>query len=400
MTKHLAGSALAALMLASMAAVAPAQAQTVKVGVILTYSGPQATLGTQIDKGIDLYVKEHTKDLPPGVKLDLIKRDDTGPKPEVAKRLAQELFTRDHVNILTGVVWTPNGAAIAPLTAIAKVPFVIMNAAASAITRMSPYVVRVSFTQWQFGAPMGKWAADRGWKKGYAAVSDFAAGYDSEASFIRGFTDAGGKMVGSVRFPLMNPDFIPFLQRAKDAKPDALYVFVPSGPQATALMKAYNDLGLARAGVHLVGPQDLVPDYELPNMGDIPVGLVTAGNYSAAATRPQNVAFVAAWHKAYGANSSPDFMAVAGWDGMNAIFDVIKETKGRFTADQAMKILTGWKDPKSPRGPIMIDPETRDIVQNVYIRRTEKKDGKLENVEFDTIPQVKDLWKELHPVQK
>jgi branched-chain amino acid transport system substrate-binding protein len=379
---------------------APAMAQTVKVGVILTYSGPQATLGDQIEKGLSLYVKEHEKDLPPGVKLELIRRDDGGPSPEVAKRLAQELITRDHVQLLTGVVWTPNGAAIAPLTAQAKVPFVIMNAAGSNITRLSPYVVRVSFTQWQFGEPIGEWAAKHGWKRGYTAVSDFVAGHDSEASFNRGFKAAGGTLIGSVRFPILNPDFVPLLQRVKDAKPDVLYVFVPSGPEATALLKAYKDLGLKAAGVNLVGPQDIVPDYELPNMGTIPVGLVTAGNYSSAATRPQNKAFVAEWHKAYGEKSVPDFMAVAGWDGMTAIFDLVKATKGKFTPDQAMQFLSHWKNPDSPRGPIAIDPETRDIVQNVYIRRTEEQKGKLVNIEFDTIPQVKDPWKELNPEKK
>jgi branched-chain amino acid transport system substrate-binding protein len=383
----------------AMGSVPAAAQQTVKVGVILTYSGPQASLGDQIDKGLSLYAKEHEKDLPEGIKIELIRRDDTGPNPEVAKRLARELITRDNVQLLTGVVWTPNAGAIAPLTAEAKTPFVIMNATGASLPRLSPYIVRVSFTQWQTALPIGTWAAKNGLKRGYTAVSDFVPGHDAEAAFAKGYKDAGGEIIGSVRFPLQSPDFAPFLERAKDAKPDALYVFVPSGAQATALMKAYADLQLKAADVTMVGPMDLVPDYELPNMGTAPLGLVTAGNYSSAAERPQNREFVAAWKQAYGENSVPDFMAVGGWDGMAAIFDLVKATKGKFDSDQAMAFLKTWKNPDSPRGPIAIDPETRDIVQNIYIRRTEMVQGRLANVEFETIPQVKDPWKELNPAK-
>ncbi len=397
--KALATTVPTAALAAAIVSIGPAAAQTVKVGVILTYSGPQASLGSQIDKGLSLYIKEHEKDLPPGVKIELVKRDDGGPNPAVAKRLAQELVTRDHVQLLTGVVWTPNAGAIAPLATEAKIPFVNMNATGSNLTRQSPYMVRVSFTQWQTAVPIGEWAAKKGLKKGYTAVSDFAAGHDAEAAFTKGYKDGGGEIIGSVRFPLANPDFAPFIQRVKDAKPDVLYIFVPGGAQATAVMKAYGDLGLKAAGITLVGPMDLVPDYELPNMGEAPDGLVTAGNYSSVATRPQNQAFVAAWKKAYGEEGPPDFMAVAGWDGMAAIFDLLKQTKGQFTGDQALGILSNWKNPESPRGPISIDPETRDIIQNIYIRRTEKQNGHFSNIEFDTIPNVKDAWKELNPAK-
>ena len=388
-------AAVAALALGA----ASASAQTVKVGVVLTYSGPQASLGDQIDKGFSLYIKEHTKDLPAGVKVELVKRDDTGPNPEVAKRLATELVTRDHVQFITGVVWTPNAAAIAPVAGESKTPFVDMNASGAALTRLTPYMVRVSFTQWHTALAIGTWSAKNGSKTAYTAVSDFVPGHDAEAAFIKGYTDAGGKIVGSVRFPLQSPDFAPFIQRVKDAHPDTLYVFVPSGAQATAVMKAYADLGLKDAGIKLVGPMDLVPDYELPNMGNAPLGLITSGNYSSAATRPQNKSFVEAWHKAYGDKSVPDFMAVGGWDGMAAIFSVIEQTKGKFTGEQAMDILKSWKNPDSPRGPISIDPATRDIVQNIYIRRTEMVDGHLANVEFDTLPNIKDPWKELNPAK-
>jgi branched-chain amino acid transport system substrate-binding protein len=375
-----------------------ARAQTVvKIGVILTYSGPEAQTGDQIDKGLKLYVKEHEKDLPPGVKVELVIRDDTGPNPEVAKRVAQELITRDQVNFLTGVVWTPNAAAIAPLTIEAKVPFVIMNAAGVMLTRMSPYVVRVSYTLPQLVTPLGTWAAQQGWKKGYTAVPDFGPGQESETAFIKAFTDAGGQMLGSVRYPVINPDFAPFLARIKDVNPDVLYVFCIAGKQSTAIMKTMADLGLRAAGVHPVSGVDLTTDEELPNMGDIALGVNSAANYSAAGVRPQNAVFLAAWKRDYGDKTMPNFFSVGGWDGMAAIFDVIKETKGKFTGDQAMEILSHWKNPDSPRGPIAIDPQTRDIVQNIYIRKVDKVDGRLANVEFVTFDAVKDPWKAQNP---
>jgi branched-chain amino acid transport system substrate-binding protein len=292
---------------------------------------------------------------------------------------------------------SPIAAAIAPLTAEAKIPLVITNAAGVAIPRISPYVARVSFTQWQTAVPLGKWAAQQGWKKAYTAVSDFIPGHDAENAFNKGYTEAGGQIIGSVRFPTNNPDFAPFVQKVKDAKPDVLFIFVPGGTQATAMIKTIKDLGLREAGINVVSTQDLVPDEELPNMGEAPLGLVTAGNYSTAAARPANTAFLAAWAREYGPKSIPDFFSVGGWDGMAAVFDVIKKTKGTFTGDEAMAILKGWKNPDSPRGPISIDPNTRDIVQNIYMRRTEMKDGKLVNTEFETIPDVKDPWKELNP---
>jgi branched-chain amino acid transport system substrate-binding protein len=379
----------------------PVTAQTVKIGVILTYSGPSASLGEQMDKAFKLYIKEHEKELPAGVKLELIRRDDTGPNPDVAKRLAQELITRDKVQFLTGVVWTPNANAIAPLTAEAKVPFVITNAAGVTTTRLSPYVVRTSFTQWQNCYPMGEWAAKSGgMKKAYILVSDYAPGVESEEAFTKGFVGGGGTIVGSARVPVVSPDFVPFVQRAKDAAPDALFVFIPSGKQATALMKAYGDLGLPAANIKLIGPQDITTDEELPNMGDAPLGIVTAGGYSEAATRPANQAFVAAWKREYGANSHTNVLAVDAWDGMAAIFATIKAQNGKIDPDKTMALLKGWKNPDSPRGPIEIDAETGDIVQNIYIRRVERQGDNLANIEFETIQQVKDPWKILNPIKK
>ena len=376
-----------------------AAAQTVKIGVILTYSGPFAQVGDEIDKGLKLYIKEHEKELPAGVKLELVVRDDTGPNPDVAKRLAQELITRDHVQLLTGVLASPNAAAVAPLTAEAKLPFVMPLSAGVALTRLSPYTVRVSFTLWQISLPMGQWAAKQGYKKAYIAVSDFIPGHDAEGGFTKGFTDGGGEIIGTTRIPLSQLDFVPILQRIKDAKPQVVFIFVPAGKYATAVMKAWSDLGLKEAGIQLVTTQDVMLDEELPNMGEIPLGIVSTGSYSAAATRPQNKAFLAAWHSAYGDKAIPDFAAVGGWDAMTAIFDMLKATGGKFTADEAMAFFKNWKNPDSPRGPIMIDPETRDIIQNIYIRRVEKIDGKMANVEIATIPMVKDPWKELNPAK-
>ncbi len=378
---------------------AGAEAQTVKIGLLLPYSGPNASLGDNMDKAIKLYMKMHEKDLPPGVKLEIIRRDTTGPAPDIAKRLAQELITRDRVDLLTGVVFTPNANAIAPLATEAKVPFIIMNAGTAMTTTLSPFIARVSFTLWQSSFPLGEWAAKNGIKKVYTAVSDYGPGHDAEAGFTKGFTDAGGEIVGSVRIPLANPDFVPFLQRVKDAKPDAVFVFVPAGKQATAVMKTFGDLGLPQAGIRLIGPGDITTDEELPNMGDVALGVITMHHYSAASTRPQNRAFIDAWKQEYGPASVPSFMSAASWDGMAAIYDVVRQQKGKIDGEKTMSLLKGWKFDDSPRGPIMIDPETRDVVQNEYLRRVEKVGGQLANVEFETIPAVKDPWKVINKKQ-
>jgi branched-chain amino acid transport system substrate-binding protein len=386
------GAAFAVLGFAQTAA----SAQTIKIGLINSYSGFLAQAGDEMEKGINAYIKAHEKDLPPGVKIDVIRRDDAA-APEVGKRVAQELITRDRVQLLVGIVGSPIATAVAPLTAEAKIPLVITNAAGTAIPRISPYVVRVSFTLWQQAYPLGKWATKQNWKTAFTAVSDFIPGHDAEGAFTKGWTDAGLRMLGSVRFPTTNPDFAPFVQRVKDAKPDVAFLWVPAGNQATAILKASQDLGLRQAGINVVSTQDLVPDEDLPSIGNAGVGLVTSGTYSSAADRPANKAFLAAWNKEYGNRAIPDFLSADGWDGMNMIFALIKETKGRFTGDQAMRFFTNWKDETSPRGPISVDPATRDIIQNIYMRRTEMKDGKLANIEFDTIPNVKDPWKELNP---
>jgi len=370
-------------------------AQTVKVGVINTYSGPLAAQGEALERGLKLYMKLHEKELPPGVTIELIRRDDTGPNPEVAKRLAQELITRDKVQLLTGVIWTPNAMAMAPLVTEAKVPFIIMNAGTASITTKSPYIARVSFTLWQSSYPLGTWAAKNGLKKVYTLVSDFGPGIDAEGAFTKAFTDAGGTIAGSVRMPVATPDFVPYLQRAKDAQPDAVFSFVPGSKEATAFMKAFGDLGLGAAGIKLIGPGDLTPDEELQGMGDPALGTITMHHYSAALPGPANKAFVAAWKAEYGPKEDPGFEGVDAYDGMAAVFHVVTAQKGVIDPDKTMELLKGWKY-DSPRGPIMIDPETRDIVQNEYLRRVEKVDGQLRNVVVETIPAVKDPWKEIN----
>ncbi|MCF8152447.1 MAG: ABC transporter substrate-binding protein [Sulfuritalea sp.] len=386
------GAVIGAAMMLALTAVAPAASETVKIGMILTYSGRDAALGEQIDRAVDLYVKLHEEDLPPGVKVELIKRDDSGVNPDLAKRLAQELVLRDHVQILTGGQWTPNAMAVAALSKQAKVPFVTMTAGGSAVTLQSPYVVRTGWTLWQTSYPLGVWASKQGWKNAYTVVSDFTPGHDGEAAFIKGFTEGGGTITGSVRIALKTTDYLPYFQKVKDANPDVIYVFNPGGPQATAFMKAFDDVGIVKSKIKLIGPADVTYDDELPNMGRSALGVVTLGQYSPAATRQSNLDFVAAWKKEYGAESVPTFFAMAGWDGMHAIFDAIIAQKGKINSDATMKFLRTWSDPNSPRGPIRID-QAGDLVQNLYLRRVEDKDGLLANVEFETVGQFGDPWK-------
>jgi branched-chain amino acid transport system substrate-binding protein len=371
-----------------------AHAQTVKVGFMSTYSGPGAAQGDQLDKGVKLYMKLHEKDLPPGVKIEIITRDDTGPNGDVAKRIAQELIVREKVQILTGFVWTPNMAAIAPLTAEAKVPFISMNAAGAKVVLASPYMARVAHTIWQSAYPLGQWAAKK-YKKVYTAVSDFAPGHEAEEGFIKGFKEGGGQIVGSVRIPVANPDFVPYMQRVKDAKPDAVFGFVPAGKQATAIIKAYGELGLDKAGVKFIGTGDITTDEELQNMGDAPLGVITVHHYSAAGDRPANKAFVAAYRKEFGENLTPGFMSASAFDAMDAIFYVVREQKGKLDPDKTMELLKKWKNANSPRGMVSIDPETRDVINPVYLREVRKVGGKLANVEIETLSTgLKDPLKE------
>jgi branched-chain amino acid transport system substrate-binding protein len=386
---------MALLACATALAAGSAVAQTIKIALINTTSGPFASLGDQINKSIKLYQKENAGKLPPGVKLEIIVRDDGGPNPDKAKQLVQELIIRDKPDFLTGFIWTPNTMAVAPLLTESKTPLVIMNAAASVITRRSPYIVRVSLTLWQPSYHIGIWASKK-YKRAYTMVTDFVPGHDAEAAFIKGFTDGGGQIIGSVRMPIKNPDFVAYMQRAKDIKPDVIFNMVTAGPTSTAIQKAYSDLELRQAGIPFIGTGDSVTEEELINMGDSPAGYISAWNYSNAGDRPANKAFLAAWERDYGKSVPPGFIAVGAYDAMDAIYTAIREQKGKVSADQTMKVLSNYKNPNSPRGPIAVDPETRDIVQNIYIRETRKVGGRLMNVELETIPNVKDPWKEFN----
>jgi len=383
------------LAVALAAAASGVSAQTVKIGFITSYSGLNGNLGPYMERAVRLYIKQHENELPPGVKIELITRDDTGPNPDKAKQLAQELIVRDKVNLLAGVIFTPNALAIAPLATEAKVPFVIMNAGTAVITTRSPYIARTSFTLWQSSYPLGTWASKK-FKTAYSLVSDFGPGHDAENAFSQAFEAGGGKIVAKVRVPLQNPDFAAYLQRVKDAKPDTLMVFIPAGKTATAVLKNFSDLGLDKAGIKLIGPGDITTDEELPNMGDVALGVTTMFHYSAAGDRPANKAFVAAWKNEFGANETPNFLSVGSWDGTALIFEMIKQQKGKLDPDRSMEIAKGWRFANSPRGPISIDPETRDIIQNEYLREVRRVGGQLANVELETFATaVKDPWKEL-----
>jgi branched-chain amino acid transport system substrate-binding protein len=364
---------------------------TVKIGVVAEFSGPFADYGAQIVGGMKAYLKLNGE-VYAGKKIDIVIRDTTGAAPDIAKRLAQELITRDQVDILAGFGLTPNALAVAPVSAEAKKPMVIMNAATSVITTRSPYIVRVSHTLPQDTQPIAQWAAKNGIKRAFTLVSDFGPGVDAETTFIKAFKAAGGEVVDSVRTPLANPDFAPFLQRVKDTRPEAVFVFLPPGSQTIAFIKGYEERGLKQAGIRIIATGDLTDDGVLQAMGEPTLGLITSFHYSAAHDSPENKAFLKAYVEANGTKLRPNFMACAGYDGMAAIAEALKKTGGSTEPEAFLAALKGMKL-MSPRGPIMIDPETRDIVQTVYIRRVEKVDGILYNIEFDKFPDVKDPGK-------
>ena len=365
---------------------------TVKVGVIAEFSGPFAAYGQQIEAGMKAYMKQHG-DTVAGKKIELITRDTGGPAPDVAKRFAQELITRDKVQFLAGFGLTPNAMAVAPVVTEAKVPMIVSNAATSAITTRSPYITRVSMTIPQVSAPMAEWALKNGVKQVYTVVADYGPGIDAETQFTKTFKAGGGEVVGTLRTPLQNPDFSAAIQLVKDAKPQAVFVFLPAGEQGIAFVKGFNERGLAKEGIKLIATGDITDDHVLDAMGDPTLGLITAFHYSAAHDSPENAAFLKNYAAANDAKvGRPNFMAAAGYDTMAAIYEAVRKG-GDVDADKAMAALKGYKW-VSPRGPVMIDADTRDIVQTVYIRKVEKKDGKLANVEFDKVENVKDPGKE------
>ena len=375
---------LLSLALATTWPIAASAQETVKVGLILPLTGPFTSIGKQVDAGARLFLAQNGTTFG-GKKIEIILKDDGG-NADTTRRLAQEMVVNDKVAVLAGFGLTPLALAAAQVATQAKIPEIVMAAATATITEASPYIVRSSFTLPQASEPMADWALKNNIKKVFTVVTDYGPGIDAEVSFATKFKNGGG-IVESVRVPLRNPDFAPFLQRAAEAKPDALFVFVPAGIGAQ-FMKQYVERGLDKAGLKLIGPGDVVDDDLLEGIGDVALGAITTQHYSAAHDSASNKAFVAAF-KAANPGMRPNFMAVGGYDGMRLIAEALNKTNGNTDGDALVSAMKGMSF-ESPRGPILIDPETRDIVQNIYIRRTERKDGELYNIEFATIPMVKD----------
>jgi branched-chain amino acid transport system substrate-binding protein len=362
---------------------------TIKIGVILAYSGQFADPTAQIDNGIKLYLKQHGDKLA-GKNVELIRKDVGGINPPVAKRLAQELVTRDNVDILTGFSLTPNALAGADVSAEAKKFMVVMNAATAIVTTKSPYMVRVSFTVPQLNQTLGTWARKQGLKNAYTMVTDYGPGIDAEAAFQKGFKEAGGDIVGSVRMAVQNPDFSAYVQRAKDLDPQGIFIMIPGGAQPPAFGKALAERGIDPKKIQVMGQLEITDEHALASIGDAAVGIITAGHYDYTHPSKLNAAFVKAYKAEFDRN--PDFFSAGGYDGMHLIDLALQKSGGKTDADALVSAAKGasWE---SPRGPISIDPETRDIVQTVYIRRVEKVDGRLINVEIAEIPNVKDPYK-------
>ena len=374
--------AVAALALISSGAAAQ---DTVKIGLILPMTGQQASTGKQIDAAVKLYMAQNGNTVA-GKKIEVILKDDTS-VPDVTKRLAQELVVNDKVAFLAGFGLTPSALATAPIATQAKVPEVVMAAGTSTITEASPFVVRTSFTLAQSSVPMADWAFKNGIKKVVTMVSDFGPGIDAEKSFSEKFKADGGTIVESLRTPLRSPDFAPVLQKAADSKPDALFVFLPSG-QGAQFVKQFVERGLDKSGIKLIATGDVTDDDQLNGMGDVVIGVINAHNYSANHPSDMNKKYVEAFKKANG-GLRPNFMSVGGYDGMALIYGALKKTNGDTDGEKLVAAMKGmaWE---SPRGPISIDADTRDIIQNIYIRKVDKVGGELYNVEFATIPNVKD----------
>jgi branched-chain amino acid transport system substrate-binding protein len=380
-------TAVAAVLLAA-SGLGLAQDNVFKIGLILPMTGQQATTGRQIEAAARLWMAQNG-DTIAGKKVQLILKDDTS-VPDVTRRLAQELIVNDKVNVLAGFGITPSALAVAPMATQSKTPLVVMAAATSSITEASPYVVRTSFTLPQAAVAMADWAPKNGIKTVVTLVTDYGPGLDAEKFFKSRFEFNGGKVPEALRVPLRNPDFAPFLQKVRDLKPDALFVFVPSGAGA-AVMKQFGERGMDKAGIRLIGTGDVTDDDQLNDMGDVALGVVTSHHYSAHHQSAANKKFVADFQKA-NKGLRPNFMAVGGYDGMRVIYEALKKTGGKGGGDALLAAMKGQIF-ESPRGPVFIDAQTRDVVHNIYLRKVERKDGQLHNVEFDVIKDVKDPGK-------
>jgi branched-chain amino acid transport system substrate-binding protein len=361
-------------------------ADPLKIGLILPLTGPFASTGKQVEAACRLYMQKNG-DTVAGRKVELIVKDDTGLAPETTKRIAQELVVQEKVSVLAGFGLTPLALAAAPVATEAKTPMIVMAAATSIVTSKSPYIVRTGFTLPQVTGPIADWASKNKIKTAVTLVTDYGPGLDAEKTFVKRFTDAGGKVLESLKVPLRNPDYAPFLQRAKDAKPDALFVFVPSG-EGSGVMKQFADRGLKQAGIQMIGTGDVVDDDLLESMGPVALGVVTSFHYSAAHNSPENKAYVDSFMKANN-GMRPNFHSVGGYDGMHLIYEAVKKAGANADGDKLVEAMKGMKW-TSPRGPMTIDPATRDPVQTVYIRKVEMVDGKPWSIEFDKVENVKD----------
>lgn len=361
--------------------------ETVKIGVILPYSGPFADAANQLQAGIDLYIAKHGSEVA-GKTIELVKKDTGGPAPDVAQRLAQELVVRDGVDIIAGFALTPEALGAAPIATEAQKLMVVMNAATSIVTEQSEYIVRTGVTIPQLNTVFGQWAFESGVKEAYTLVADYGPGHDAEKAFAAGFTEAGGKIVGADRTPVANPDFSAFVQRVRDANPEAVYIFVPGGAQPAAIGKALVDRGLAPPETKIFAQGELTHPEALESMGDTAKGIITTYHYSLERDDPLNNEFREAYREANGGRS-PDLFSIGGYDGMHLIYEALKKTEGDTSGDALIEAAKGmaWD---SPRGPMSIDPETRDVVQTVYIREVQEVDGELQNVVIHEIPDVKD----------
>ena len=359
---------------------------TVKIGFINAFSGQFAEPSTQMDGGIKLYIKQHG-DTVAGKKIEIIRKDSGGINPAVAKRLTQELIVRDKVDILTGYSLSPNAFAGADISKEAKKFMEIMNAATSVITEHSPYVTRVSMTLPQATGTLGTWAAKNGIKRAYVMVTDYAPGHDAQAAFSGAFEAGGGKIVGTVRIPVTNPDFAAYVQRAKDLNPEAIFVFVPGGTQPASLAKAFADRGIDPNKVKILTTGEMVDEKPLESMGNSALGMISGWHYDIHHDSALNKQFVKAFNDEYHRN--PDFFAVGGYDGMHLIYEALKKTNGNTDGEKLIAAAKGmsWE---SPRGMVKIDPQTRDIVQTIYIRKVEKVGNNIQNVEIDKIADVVD----------
>jgi branched-chain amino acid transport system substrate-binding protein len=366
---------------------AAAHAQgTVKIGMINVLSGQFADAGIQMDNGAKTYMKQFG-DTVAGKKIEIIRRDVGGPAPDVAKRHAQELVVRDGVDLLAGFLLTPNALAAADVSAQAKKFMVVMNAATSIIVTKSPYMIRTSVTLPQVMDTFGNWAVKTGIKKCYTMVTDYGPGHDAEAAFTNAFKQGGGEIIGSVRFPVANPDFSAFVQRAKDMNPECIYIFIPGGSQPAALGKALAERGVDPNKIKILASGEVTAEQALKVMGDVGLGIISAWHYDYKNDNPKNVAFVKAFNEMHGRN--PDFFSSGGYDGMHAIYEALKKTNGNTDGEALIAAAKGLKW-DSIRGPMSIDPETRDVVQTIYIRRVQKVGNELINVPFDKIENVKD----------